>query len=289
MKNYYQEFEKRQNYIQEYFDDEKYDKEEAIYKNVYIPFIKKYLPIFIKRYFPNKVTHTNSIYNVWIGEDFYSIVDIDDELKTLEYNIENWYFLVSREDYHIFYKFVEIFEETYGLKKGRYTLKALLDAYYMELQRIENETLKEENTPNYYEVFNQERQINEDLTYTYVEELFEDEFLNKLIPRIIERLYSYIIPDSSIENVQINYETLYIASQYQPMHKYEPALIVDKKYIDYFIHLVRKFMFAYNLGNIEKQDNDTYKVKFNSLKSLVDAYYMENQRLEYIKGETLKR
>ena len=285
MKDYYKEFDRRQKFLQEYFDDEEYEKRIVAYKHLYMPFIKEFLPLFIKSYFPTKVTNLNSLNDVIIRVPLVHISDSDEDLIELEYRIMSNTFYVSAKYIDELDYYINKFIECYNLNRSRYSLKELIDAYYMELQRLEYETLEEEKTHSYYDEYNEERQINENLIYTYVEELFEDEFLNRIIPQLIENNYQFITADANLETY--NLKGVYIGTCDSIC--YNVSLIISEEYIEYFMKLVRNFIQDYNLGVVRLIGDNMYKIEFKNMKALLDAYYMENQRLEYIKGESLKR
>ena len=255
MPNYYKKT-KAQIYLEDYQKEQKYTEELFIFKNYYIPFIKDYLKIIIEKNMPNN-NDTTIITQKFIHD--YFLIEPSKEIPLGQHLISNNTFYLTNKHYPILKSLVLDFCKRYNLN-GRFTLKNLLDAYYMELQRIDYLLEIITNYPNYYQNYNNKRNINEKILLNNAKFLFDNLFLNTYIPLIIKnnpdknRLTTIIKINTSLQGIIDN--TLYISPEIA----------------NYFIHLLKEFMFKNNLGNITESKAGEYKIDLYNLDSLIEAH-----------------
>ena len=268
MENFYQKYANYQKYYHEYFDDNEYERNNKIYLSVYVPFIKIYLSIIISEEIKKVKSDNLESIKDYIIKNPISIVP---DLTVKNYKIEDNEFVIFTYYYEHALKMIQSFLKFYNLDNGEIKLYDLINAYYMELQRIENEEIVVENYTNYYETLHDHVLTNEVNTIQDEEE-FEDKFIKHFIPSLINKMFAELKEGENWDSKEVNF-----------------AINNSEFNLEQIIPKIKSFIIDYSLGSITKLDDNSYSANIYSLKRLVDAYYMELQRLEYIKDNTLER
>ena len=110
---------------------------------------------------------------------------------------------------------------------------------------------------------------------------FEEKFLDKYVAAIIQRNIDAITHRNNVEKAEDGYP---VYAKVNINFTSYPADIIcmDEKLEASFADTVKSFMKFYDLGTVEYL-NGFRKIEFNTtLDKLMDAYYMEKQRIEYL-------
>ena len=185
------------------------------------------------------------------------------------------------------------------------SLKDIKNAYYMEMQRIQypssKKDEKKQSLPNYYKKFAEKESVSHDVLDSYntfidleVVSIFEKSILEKILPRIIENKLDNYIPNGNkhamiLENVKSSFNIVCSDNLNDDFLINLPNIYINKRYYKSFLNYIENFILYNTIGDYIINDCST-TIKINcSLETLVDAYYMEIQRLEYLNGDSLKR
>lgn len=271
MENFYKKYQNYHQYLQEYFDDVLYDKLDYTYHNIYLPFIKKYLPNIIKREL-NEFKGDN--YDLIMNQELSKPFIFEPEREIITYIVEDDTFVISMWHYNEALKMIKNFFNMYNLNPKEIKIKELIDAYYMELQRIDYELKEDNKYINYYDKFMMQANYNESL-FADSMAIYEELFINTFIPNIINNFIANISNETNWEHASINFV---LKSGKDNLIK-DAEIIIDERYFDIVLDYIKSFINDYKLGNIEEDNNII--VHISSIKKLVDAYYMELQSKEY--------
>lgn len=142
------------------------------------------------------------------------------------------------------------------------------------------------NGDNILHFLRQSRYVLSSLESRYVDSIhtkvFEEEFLDKVVVNIIKKKINFLDQRNYQEkNIPIE-EEVYLNPNFLTTYN----ILVSKEELDALIPLFKSFMTDYNLGHAGYLSNSTGMVKFEtSLKDLMDAYYMEKQRIEHFNSK----
>lgn len=166
-------------------------------------------------------------------------------------------------------------------------LEKLIDIYNIEINNISTEIKKDyysliNNTINNYEVVSNEEIISK---------LFYDEFINDRIVKIIrDAIKGMNINNYTKDDLPLNYR-LYIRNK-SSMGNVGSSLdiVVPAEFFKLYIKIVQDYIENYSIGKTNYNSlAQCYEINIKTtLNNLLNAYYMENQRVDYLSEEKPK-
>ncbi len=234
-----------------------------------------------------------------------------------EYEKNEPFMLIDKdyvEDYNQRYKnsFMYIFNDTYdyvvrkfssfcekdGISKGlifdnktsflatgiiiRTTLKKIIYAYFNSYYNnsFQDIEINENNILTFLRKSKHSISSLNDRYATIHAKYFEEEFLDKIVVGIIKKSINSInqrnYQENEIQDILIEDE---VYLNIQSLN--DNSIVVSKEELDALILILKGFMDDYNLGYADYFSNNSGIIRFNTnLKDLIDAYYMEKQRIE---------
>lgn len=216
---------------------------------------------------------------------------------------KNCFIHISKDTYeYVVKKFCNLCEKD-GISKGcifdnktsflptgiiiRTTLKKIIYTYFNSYF-IANPKDIDTNGDNTIAFLRQSRYSFSSLESRYVDsiyaKIFEEEFLDKIVTNIIRNIIDLLDQrnyEEREESKVLIEDEIYINQKLS----YKYNITVSKEELDALIPLFKNFMTDYNLGYADYL-NDGGMIKFNTnLKNLMDAYYMEKQRIEHFNSK----
>ena len=256
----------------DYLDNEKYQE---------IEYDSRYLDISVLVKNSKELSHSSN---------FNDIILVDDDYIQSMGSIINKFF----EKYKIGYIYYEN-GLVLNIACSVGTFKKALEAYYGLINSglVEGINTKVDNG---LEKINSEQTYLEDYFASDLHsDLYEKMFLDKHLVEIIKSTGSgnnYILPD--INNINVYNKIEYLTSSTsKAVYKNDVSKILPLDQIKGLLPLIEDFLNRYNLGYIsesKRASSCNAVVNFTcSLKELIDAYYMEKQRImHYTSGDYLQ-
>ena len=173
-------------------------------------------------------------------------------------------------------------------------LISAIAAYYSFVSSRLSEEEKEEMNKLFsgldYTLDAVEDSVVDELHYKLYESTFLDKNIVKIINSVIKSIDDLTFMESAtkrrFEGV-INLVTATAAKNISKSEKFSSYSIVPEEQLNPLYSLVNEFVHLYNLGKISRGIGYRIYVELNcTLEQLINAYYMEKQRIGYLMGST---
>ena len=283
MENFYKKFEERKEYINGFSDIVAGDYE--------VLFLGKFMPEIID-YFVKNATIENLDLKIGV---YFKRRNYDGKPE-MKIDGKSIYFSVNEYRYFtLIGSIIDFFKKVPGSFKWAEDNTNYNDGIEVSTTLLDLIETYKNNLPGLYDEKELDEQIRkaevttECLNNLLADEVhaknFEEKFLDKYIATIIQRNIDAITHRNDAEKAEDGYP---VYAKVSINFTSYPADIIcmDEKLEASFADTVKSFMKFYDLGTVEYL-NGFRKIEFNTtLDKLMDAYYMEKQRIEYLTAET---
>lgn len=278
MKNLYQKFDERKQYVTSFYDTIEGDYE--------ILFLGKFMPTIIDYFIQNtKIEDLDLSFRIYFKKrNHNSKPEMEIKGKCIYFSINEYRYYTLVGNIIDFFKelpggikWLDETEQHYDGIEANTTLLDLLNTYKKNLPKVYNQ----EKLASQSEKAEAATESLENLLADEVHaKIFEEKFLDKYVVNLIEDSIEAITHRNNVEKAENNYP-VYRTININFASNVERIIYMDDNYTQAFGNIVKYFMEFYGLGTVEEM-NGFQKIRFaTTLDKLMDAYYMEKQRIEY--------